>query len=481
MTDALWTADAAAAAAGGRATAPFEAGGVSIDSRSLAQGDLFVALQDARDGHDFVAAAIRAGAAAAMVSRVPEGLPEGAPLLMVKDPLAGLWGLAAAARARTEAKIVAVTGSVGKTGAEEMLRACFSTCGPTHAAEKSFNNHWGAPLTLARMPAATRYAAIELGMNRPGEIAPLARLARPDVAIVTTVEAVHLAGFNRVEEIADAKAEIFDGLVAGGTAILNADNPHFARLEAAARNRGARIVSFGAAEGADARLEHARLASNATVVKAALHGRPLMFKIGAPGRHLALNALAVLAAVEAAGADVARAALALGGWRAPEGRGARWRVAIGEAGIDGSVTLLDESYNANPVSMRAALAVLAAAKPEDHVGRIDKGRRVAFLGDMLELGPEAEAMHAALAGTEEMAGVDLVHSCGPMMRALHDALPPEKRGKWFETSADLAAVAGRKLDAGDVAMVKGSLGSKMAPVVEAIRRMGQARPEAGGS
>ncbi len=475
----LWTSEEAEAATGGRATAPFSASGVSIDSRSLARGDLFVALADQRDGHDFVAAAFAAEAAAAMVSRIPEGLPKGAPLLIVEDVLAALRGLAAAARARSGAKVIGVTGSVGKTGTKEMLRACLATAGEVHAAEKSFNNHWGAPLTLARAPRSAAFIVAELGMNHAGEIAPLSRLVRPDIAIITTVEAVHLENFANEEGIADAKAEIFEGLAEGGLAVLNVDNRHFARLEAAARAKGARILRFGAAEGAEARLEGARLAGPATVVRASLHGRPLIFKIGAPGRHLAMNALAALAAAEAAGADVARAALALGGWAPPEGRGSRWRIALGAGGIDGGVTLIDESYNANPVSMRAALAVLSAAKPEDDIGRIAKGRRVAFLGDMLELGPEAEAMHAGLASCEEIAGVDVVHTCGPLMRALHEALPAEKRGKWFPSSAELAEAAGRKLDAGDVAMVKGSLGSKMAAVAAAVKRMGAAAPEGG--
>ncbi|WP_340109515.1 UDP-N-acetylmuramoylalanyl-D-glutamyl-2,6-diaminopimelate--D-alanyl-D-alanine ligase [Pikeienuella sp. HZG-20] len=481
MRDALWTAETAAAATSGRATTDFSASGVSIDSRALSGGDLFVALADARDGHDFVGAALDAGAGAAMVSRIPDGLPPGAPLLIVEDTLAGLRGLAAAARARTRAKVVAVTGSVGKTGVKEMLRCALGASGPTHAAEKSFNNHWGAPLTLARMPAGVMFAAVELGMNHPGEIAPLSRLARPDVAIITTVEAVHLEAFDGVEAIADAKAEIFEGMAPGGVAVLNADNAHFARLAAAARERGLQVVPFGAGEEAEggARLESLRLATRATVVKATLRGRPLMFKVGAPGRHLALNALAALAAADAAGADIARAALALGRWTPPEGRGSRWRIEIGDSGVDGAVTLIDESYNANPVSMRAALAVLSAAKPEDHVGRIDRGRRVAFLGDMLELGPKGEAMHAALAEAREMEEVDVVHTCGALMRALHEALPVERRGKWFATSEELAAVAGRKLDAGDVAMVKGSLGANMAPVVAAIRRIGHARPDHG--
>lgn len=477
----LWTSEAAAAATGGRATAPFVATGLSIDSRSLARGDLFVALQDQRDGHDFVAAALAAGAAAAMVSRIPEGLPEGAPLLLVEDTLAALRGLAATARVRTGAKVIAVTGSVGKTGTKEMLRACLGTAGAVHAAEKSFNNHWGAPLTLARAPRDAAFIVAELGMNHAGEIAPLARLARPDIDIVTNVEAVHLGNFDSEEGIADAKAEIFEGLEPGGLAILNADNRHFARLKAAAEARGARILAFGAGEGCEARMEGARIAGPATVVRATLHGRPLVFKIGAPGLHLAMNALAALVAAEAAGADVARAALALGTWTPPAGRGSRWRVSLGESGLDGSVTLIDESYNANPVSMRAALAVLSAAKPEDDIGRIAKGRRVAFLGDMLELGPEAGRYHAELAGAAEMAGVDVVHTCGPLMRALHEALPASIRGKWFASSAELAEAAGRKLDAGDVAMVKGSLGSKMATVAAAVMRMGHAEPDGGDS
>lgn len=477
MTDALWTDETAVAATGGEATAAFSATGVSIDTRSLKPGDLFVALNDQRDGHDFLAAAFAAGAAAAMVSHIPEGAPEAGPYLIVEDPLAGLRGLATAARARTGAKVIAVTGSVGKTGTKEMLRAALEASGKTHAAEKSFNNHWGAPLTLARMPADTDFAVIELGINHPGEIAPLSELARPDIAIITTVEAVHLEGFASVDAIADAKAEIFTGMAPESVAILNADNDYFDRLTIAAASRELTVTDFGAREGVEAHLESARLTTHATVVRASLHGHPLVFKIGAPGRHLALNALAVLAAVEAAGGDLAKASLALGRWTPPEGRGSRWRISIGAGGIDGGITLIDESYNANPVSLRAALAVLSAARPEDHVGRVDKGRRIAFLGDMLELGPDAKAMHAALATSEEMAGVDVVHSCGPLMRALHDALPPEKRGKWFEDSTALASVAGRKLDAGDVAMVKGSLGSKMAQVVESIRRIGHAEPE----
>lgn len=477
MTLPLWTSDEAVAATGGRVTAPFAITGLSIDSRDIAEGDMFIALSDIRDGHDFLAAAITGGAAAALVSRTPGDVPDGFPLLVVDDTLKALERMGMAARERVTGKVVGVTGSVGKTGVKEMLRVCLSASGPTHAAVKSFNNHWGVPLTLARIPHGTQFAAIEMGMNHPGEIGPLSRLARPDVVIITTIAPVHMAAFNDVAEIADAKAEIFEGLVPGGPAILNADNAYFDRLAANARAAGAEVVSFGENADADIRLDQAHITASATVVKATLHDAPLVFKLSAPGQHLATNALSVLAATEAAGGDLARAALAISSWSPPDGRGSRWTISIGQAGLDGSITLIDESYNANPTSARAALAVLAAAEPEDYRGRVDHGRRIAFLGDMLELGPDEVAQHAGLATAAEMAKIDTVHSCGPLMKVLHDALPQSKRGTWFETSKDMAAKVGRKLDAGDVAMVKGSLGSKMALVVDAIHRMGKPQRE----
>ncbi len=472
----LWTAAEAQAATGGRATRAFAAAGVTIDSRSAAPGDLFVALADARDGHDFVADALRRGAAAAMVSRIPEGVPADAPLLVVDDTLAGLRGLAAAARARSAARVVAVTGSVGKTGAKEMLRAIFAAHGPTHAAEKSFNNHWGAPLTLARMPAETAFAALELGMNHAGEIAPLSRLARPHVALITTVEAVHIENFADESGIADAKAEVFAGLAPGGVAVLNRDNRWFDRLAAAARDAGARVVAFGSDARAAARLLDAAGRGGATVARAEIDGQALMFRLGAPGRHLALNALGALAAAQAAGADLARAALALGDWRAPEGRGARWRVAFGDAGVDGAILLIDESYNANPASVGAALEVLAAEPVEDGVGRVARGRRIAVLGDMLELGDHGPSMHAGLAAHPAMARLDAVVAVGPAMEALHAALPADRRGGWFADAAQAAARLRRMADAGDVIMVKGSRGMRMERVVDALKAAGDARP-----
>ena len=472
----LWTREAAEAATGGRATGDFAAGGVSIDTRTLAPGDLFVAIRDARDGHAFVADAFAKGAAAALVSRVPEG--ETGPCLVVEDTLAGLEALAAAARARTGAKVVAITGSVGKTGTKEMLRAAFAAQGPTHASAASYNNWVGVPLTLARMPAGTRWAAIEIGMNHAGEIRPLTKLTRPDAAIITTVESVHLENFRDETGIAFAKAEILEGLGPAGVAVLNRDNRHHDRLARRARRLGLRdIRRFGTGRRCDARLIEARVTPAGTTVTARFRGERMIWRIGAPGRHMAMNALAVLLALDAVGADPVRGAMALAGWRAPAGRGARWRVALGPDGVDGVIRLIDESYNANPTSVRAALEVLAAAPVEDGVGRVGRGRRIAILGDMLELGPEERALHAALAEAPEMRVADKVHVCGPRMKALHEALAPERRGIWAEDSAALAAQLRRLLDAGDAVMVKGSLGARMARVVEAVTALGDARPE----
>lgn len=473
---ALWTAADAAAATGGSATVDWAATGVSIDTRTLEPGDLFVALEgDARDGHAFVADALSRGAAAALVARVPDGVAADAPLLIVEDTLAALEALGRAGRARAQARVIAVTGSAGKTTTKEMLRLVLATTGTVHAAEASFNNHWGVPLTLARLAPDTGYAVIEIGMNHAGEITPLTKLARPHVAIVTTIAEAHVGNFpDGIEGVARAKGEIFAGLEPGGTAVLPADSPWLPILETAAG--AARKVHVGQAEGSDPRLVDATIHAGATIVRATLHGAPWSFRIGAPGQHLAANAIAALAAVEAAGADPARAALALSNWSAGAGRGARWQIALGPGGLDGRITLIDESYNANPTSVRAALAVLAAQQTEDGIGRVARGRRIAFLGDMFELGEQERALHAGLAEAPEMAGIDVVHCCGPRMRALWEALPPGRRGQWCADSAAMAEGVRRVLDAGDVCMVKGSKAAGMGRVIEAVRRLGEVRP-----
>lgn len=472
----LWTRDAAVAATGGRSPRDWTATGVSIDSRSLQPGDLFVALTAARDGHDFVAEALARGAAAALVSRVPDGVAADAPLLLVPDVLAALRDLGAAARARFRGRVVAVTGSVGKTGSKEMLRAALGAQGTVHAAEKSYNNHWGVPLTLARMAPDRDYAVLEIGMNAPGEIAPLAALARPHVALVTTVEAVHMAAFRDLAGIAREKGAIYGGLEPGGVAVINRDTATYPLLLAAARRAGARPVRFGRTGRPEFRLDEVKVSDTGTCAAARTRGTRFLYRIGAPGRHLAMNALGVLATVDALGADVARAALALGQWRVPEGRGARWTVALGRHGQDGTITLIDESYNANPAAMAAALEVFATERPVDGEGRVSRGRRIAFLGDMLELGPTERALHAGLAAIPALATVTLVHCAGERMQALHAALPPAQRGEWFPNAEAMAARVPKLLDAGDIAMVKGSNGSRVATVVAAIKALGEAHP-----
>ncbi len=466
----LWTADEAATATGGRAQGSWAVEGVSIDTRTLLPGDLFVALKDVRDGHDFVAQALAAGAGAALVSRIPEGVAEDAPLLFVPDVLAALEQLGAAGRARSRARVVAVTGSVGKTSTKEMLRTMLEGQGKTHAAEASYNNHWGVPLTLARLPEDADYAVIEIGMNHPGEIAPLARLARPHVALITTIAAAHLAAFADTAAIAREKATIFEGLEPGGVAVVNHDIDTAPILEQAAMAAGATLVTFGTAPDAIARADEVSLTASATVVRGQVEGAPVLFKLAVPGRHFALNGLAALVAAARLGADLDVAACDIALWQPPAGRGTNETIMLDPV-EDLSFALIDDAFNANPTSMAAALEVLAACQPADGVGRIEKGRRVAVLGDMLELGVDERAMHAALADLPELAKLDMIHCVGPLMRALWEQLPVEKQGSFTETAQDMAARVHHLVDAGDVLLVKGSKGSRVSLVVDALRKL----------
>lgn len=461
----LWRDEAAAAATGGvLGGRPWVATGVEIDTRQIQPGDLFIALAgESRDGHDFVGQALAQGAAAAMVTRRPAEVPQDAPLLTVDDTQAALARLGAAARRRAGAmKAVAVTGSVGKTSTKEMLAVMLSPQGATHAAVKSFNNHIGVPLTLARTAPQTQYGVYEIGMNAPGEIAPLARLVEPDVALITTVEAVHLAAFDSIDAIADEKASIATGLREGGVAVVNADLETSARQSAMVRDLGAaEVLDFGAA-GTAARLFEARIEGDDTVVEAEVLGRRLGFRIGAPGRHFAMNALGALLSVERLGADLERAAASLADWRAVSGRGARYSVALPACG---EILLIDESYNANPASLKAAIASFAAQYAL---------RRVAFVTDMLELGSHGPALHAGVAEAPGMEAIDVVHTAGPLCRSLHDALPPDRRGEHHADAESLAVRVGALLGPGDVAMVKGSNGSNARAIAAAIRALGSA-------
>jgi UDP-N-acetylmuramoyl-tripeptide--D-alanyl-D-alanine ligase len=458
MNAPLWT-KAELETVFGAADAP--AAGVSIDTRTLQPGDLFFAIQgDASDGHAYLARAFAAGASAAVVSREKaSALSAAGPLIVVEDTLRALERLGVAARARTEAKIAAVTGSVGKSSAKDMLRVVLSRAGATHAAIASYNNHWGVPLTLARMPASSRYAVFEIGMNHAGEITPLVAMVRPSVALVTMIAPAHIEYLGSLEAIAAAKAEIFSGLPPGGDAVLNRDAPHFDLLERRAEAAGAQITTFGAHRDSDARLVGFEADGGGVNVEARFDGRTIVFKLGAPGAHMAQNALGVLVVARALGLDLEESAKALSEFSPPKGRGER----VVLSAPDGALTLIDESYNANPTSMRAALDLLGASAPASG------GRRIAALGDMLELGADSAAMHVGLAEHLQRNNVDLLFCAGPMMRGLYEAAPAAMRALWRPNAADIQSTLVATLRAGDVIMVKGSNGSRMGPIVAALK------------
>lgn len=461
----LWHLDEMVEATGGElrgADIP-DISGMSIDSRSIAPGEAFVAIAGDRfDGHDFVGKALAAGAGLAIVARdrLAE-LPADGRYLVVDDPLEALRYLGRAARARSRARIVAVTGSVGKTSTKDMLKLALDPSGRTHAPVASFNNHWGVPLTLARMPADTEFGVFEIGMNHPGEITPLVQMVRPHAVIITTVEAVHLEFFGSLERIAQAKAEIFLGLEPGGLALLNSDNNQFDLLTYLAKAAGIRrIATFGRAGPADVAAERISAQTGCTSISGHVFGQKIAYKVGAPGEHLVTNSLAVLAAVAELGGDLARAGMALAAFRAPKGRGQQASLRLAE----GRATLIDESYNANPASMRAALGLLRETPIERN------GRRIAVIGDMLELGGAEQQLHAALRGPVAESGADLVYCAGPRMHALWELLPKHQRGAYSEEAASLQSLLIEDIRPGDVIMIKGSLGTRMGPLVEALKR-----------
>jgi UDP-N-acetylmuramoyl-tripeptide--D-alanyl-D-alanine ligase len=461
----LWTVQELLAATGGtlHGNIALPMNGISIDSRNIAPGDIFVAIKgDTHDGHSFVVKALQAGAGVGVVSQVTDEMKSvGAVLQVADDPLHGLENMGRVARNWNKGKSIAVTGSVGKTSTKEMLRIAFSASGETHASAASFNNHWGVPLTLARFPRQAAFGIFEVGMNHPGEITPLVKMVQPHIAIITTIAASHLGHFKSMDEIAEAKAEIFSGIVPGGAAILNRDSVHFDFLLARAKKAGiSNIISFGKHEKADVRLKQLALHSTCCCISADVMGEDVTFKLGTPGAHMALNSLSVLADVKLAGADLARAALALANAQPAKGRGGQELLSLGK----GNVLLLDESYNANPESMAAALNLLATA------AQSRKGRRIAVLGDMLELGQFSSELHKNLAKPLNEAGIDRLYVAGPMMKHLWDAVPTSRQAAYAETSAALFETLVRDLTPGDSVVIKGSLGSKMGPLVEALRK-----------
>ena len=473
----LWSAQDAAAATGGQAIGDWQASGISIDTRSLQPGDLFIALSAARDGHDFVAQAFAKGAAAAVVTHRPADLQDDAPLLIVPDVMEALTALGAAGRARAKARVIAVTGSAGKTSTKEMLREMLSDFGQTHAAEASFNNHWGVPITLARLDPNADFAVIEIGMNHPGEIEPLARLARPHVAMITTIAAAHLEAFDDIDGIAHEKASIFKGLMPDGYAVYPCDLPTSAILSAAAQAARAQLLPFGATSDV-ARLHDTTQTDTALVMRAQLGRMRLAVRLSNSGAHFGMNALGCLAAAQALGLDPVRAALALGRWQPPSGRGLRETVML-DAVEELQFTLIDDAFNANPASVAAALELLAGVTPAlAQSGRA--GRRVAILGDMLELGPQQTALHEAIADLPAMDNIDLVHCVGPRMAALHAKLPQPKRGHHVQNADDLAMIAHLLAAPGDIVLVKGSKSSFVSRVVDGLRNLGVSMRHAKG-
>ena len=465
--DALWMAAQAAAATGGRTAGGWEAAGVSIDSRAISPGELFIALRGpANDGHAYVADALANGAVAALVDHVPAGVPDDAPLLLVEDTQAGLEALGAAARERTAAKIVAVTGSAGKKGAKEMLQAALGRQARSHASAASYNNLWGVPLSLARMPAASEFGIFEIGMNHSGEITPRTRLVRPHAAIVTTIAPAHIGHFDSLTAIAEAKSEIFLGLEPGGVAIINHDSAFFDLLSRRAMDAGAaRVLGFGTAPDAPARLIKAVHHPDCSCVYAEICGQPLTYKIGLSGMHWVMNSLAVLTAVQALGGDLALATIALAGMAPLSGRGRRHRLPV----ADGEFTLIDESYNANPGSMQAALLNLSGQMTEG------RGRRIAVLGDMAELGRDSARYHHELAAIIEDGRIQRTFTAGSQMQVLHAALPASLRAEHAADAGTLIAPLLSALRPGDVVMVKGSFSSGMGKIVMALQAL--ARPD----
>ena len=470
---ALWTVQELLAATGGTlsGTITNAMNGVSIDSRNIAVGDIFVAIKgDAHDGHDYAARALSAGAGVAVVSKVTDEMNAAGAVLQVSgDPLRSLEAMGRAARKWNKGKSIAVTGSVGKTSTKEMLRVALGASGQTHCSAASFNNHWGVPLTLARFARGAAYGVFEIGMNHAGEITPLVAMVEPDVAMITTIAASHLGHFKSLDEIASAKSEIFSGVVKGGAAVINRDTQYFDYLKARAAAHGiTTIISFGNHHSADVRLKQVALHPTCSCISADVMGEDVAFKLGAPGAHMAANALGVLAAVKLLGADLARACLALADAAPAKGRGGQELLSLGH----GDVLLIDESYNANPESMVAAFNLLnTVAKPRN-------GRKIAVLGDMLELGEFSKDLHSGLAKSMDEAGVDLLYAAGPMMHELWQNVPLSRRGFHAETSADLIGPLASALRPGDCIMVKGSFGSKMNLVVEALRqRFGSPKKE----
>ncbi len=462
MNDIIWTGSDLSNALQMPVPPGLAATGVCIDSRKIKPGDLFIALSGPNfDAHDFVKDAIAMGAVAAVVSKPVSGISPDARLITVADPMKSLIAMARFSRARFTGKMIGVTGSVGKTGTKEALLHVLSRQGKTFANEGNLNNHIGVPLSLSRMPADAQFAIIEMGMNHPGEIAPLSELCEPFVGIITAISPAHIEFFNDgIAGIADEKAQIVAGMSSQSVAIFNRDTPHFDRMTKHAQNRKVgRIIGFGADPLAQSRLLNCDLMPDKTHVDADILGQKISYTVGAPGRHIAINSLAVLTAAQAVGLDLNRAAADLSTLRAAPGRGMRRNIQLASGG---SFELIDESYNASPDAMRAAIDVLSRATV------MPGGRRIAILGDMRELGTHSSELHKGLAPAIIAANLDMVLLCGQYMNELRPLIEIAVKTNYAADSNALAPIAAPIARAGDVIMVKGSLGSKMRVIIDAL-------------
>jgi len=460
MSNVLWTAQMAARATGGTATGEWSVTGISIDTRSLKPGDLFVPLKDNRDGHDFIPQAYADGAGA-VISEQPI---KDQPALIVDDSFQALQALGGAARDRSKAVRIAITGSVGKTSLKEAIWTLCSTFGRTHKSLKSFNNHWGVPFTMATMPQATQFGVFEVGMNHAGELSALSELICPDIAVITKIAPAHLAHFENVDAIAEAKSEIFDGLVISGTAILNADDPYFAVLKQKAEDKGAQVLSVGYAKDADFQISDLVLKPSDLSATLNFQGESHPMTVGLAGEHWAFNAACAVAVAVTAGVPTDVALKGLEQLKPIAGRGE-----VLSLDLDGkAVTLIDESYNANPESMRAAIAVLGGTQSEAQTS----GRKLAVLGDMYELGKDELDLHAKLAAPLEAAGVDRIIVTGECMLALRGAVPRAMRGAWVRDWRQAYEALLEEIEDGDTVLVKGSNATGLGRLVNSLKTGG---------
>ena len=465
---ALWTSLEIKKITGGAGSGDWTVDGISIDSRTLQKGDLFVALTDKRDGHAFLDKAFENGAAAALVSHIPEGSTGDSRLILVKDVLEALKELAFAARERFSGKLIAVTGSVGKTSTKEMLSIALTAQGIVHASDKSFNNHWGVPLTLARMPKNTEFAIIEMGMNQQGEIRAHSLLSRPHVALITEVKKVHMSNFRKLEEIALAKSEIFSGLEAGGLALVNSDIEHISTIESSLKGLPVTLQKFGM-NGPDWILDQLNIKDRSLEVKAIQGSTKFKFELNSLGQHFASNGLAALAAVSLIGADKNVAIKQLQNWLPMQGRGQHIEVNVIKGCSTYCFDLIDDSYNSNPTSLRAGFKLLDSLWDSKKVLNQDKGRKIAILGDMLELGPDEITIHRSIANWDEISGIKKFYLVGELMKNLFEALPSDGNKFWFSSSDELNKIIAEEISMADVILVKGSKSSNMGKVVSKLK------------